>query len=265
MMLEVARRLAASPHHLERNVAFIGFGAEEIGAIGSRFWVDHPPIPIGSVAAMINADMVGRMRAKQLLVDGVATSPGWPELVKRASDGLGLDLTPGGEGFGASDHASFTAVRIPVTFLFTGVHDDYHKPSDTADKIDFGGIELVATLAARLAVLAGDRPERLAFVDAPADPHRGMRGGFKVSLGTMPDYAFQGKGMRLSGVRPDAPAARAGLQAGDIIVKIGAHDVTNVHDFMFALGDLEPGREVAVEIERNGARTSVKVVPAPGR
>src|SRR5262245_60094111 len=124
-------------------------------------------------------------------------------MVERANVGLGLTLTFGVEGFGASDHASFTAKRVPVLFLFTGVHDDYHKPSDTADKIDSRGIELTATLATRLALAAAQRQERLAFVDAPSDPHRGVVRGFRVSIGTMPDYAFQGKGMRLSGVRPD--------------------------------------------------------------
>ena len=214
---------------------------------------------------MINADMVGRMRNGRLLVDGVGTSPAWPDLVRGAGEGLGLDIAVGAEGFGASDHASFTAARVPVAFLFTGVHDDYHLPSDTADKIAVPGIEKTALLAARLALEVSRRPERLAFVDAPADPHRGAGGGFKVSLGTIPDYAFQGRGVRLTGVRPDAPAARAGMQAGAVIVKVAAHEITNIHDYMFALGELEAGREVTVEVERGGKRIPLKVVPAPGR
>lgn len=265
MLLEVARRLAKRPSAPPRSVAFVAFGAEEIGAVGSRHFVDHAPVPMAAVDAMINADMVGRMRDHALLVDGVGTSGGWPALVSAAATGLGLSITTGAEGFGASDHASFTAKRVPVTFLFTGVHDDYHMPSDTADKIDSAGIELVATLTARLALGVAAQRERLAFVDAPSDPHRGMRGGFKVSLGTMPDYAFQGKGMRLSGVRPDGPVARAGLVAGDVVVKVGTHDVGNVHDFMYALADLEAGRPVVVVVEREGRQVSVEVVPAPGK
>src|SRR6185437_364485 len=196
---------------------------------------------------------------------GVGTAAGWRPLVDAAAQGLGLDLAFGGEGFGASDHSSFTAVRVPVAFFFTGVHEDYHRPSDTADKINAEGEERVATLAARLALGVAEAPERLAFVDAPADPHRGMRGGFRVSLGTIPDYGYGGKGVKLDGVRPDGPAARGGLARGDVIVKVGPHEIGNIHDYMFVFGELEPGREVVIEVERDGKRIPLKVVPAPGR
>jgi hypothetical protein len=265
LLLEVARRFAALPQALDRGVLFLAFGAEEIGTIGSRYWIEHPTVPLDHVVAMINADMVGRLRDDRLIVDGVGTAKGWRPLVDAAAQGLGLDLAFGAEGFGASDHASFTAVRVPVAFFFTGVHPDYHRPSDTADKINAAGEERVATLAGRLALAVAQAPERLAFVDAPADPHGGTRGGFKVSLGTIPDYGFAGKGVRLDGVRPDAPASRAGLARGDVIVKVGPHDIGNIHDYMFALGELEPGREVVIEVERDGKRVPVKVIPAPGR
>jgi hypothetical protein len=265
LLLEVARRLAALPGGLDRSVEIIAFGAEEVGCIGSRYWIAHPSAPLDHVVAMINADMVGRLRDDKLVVDGVGTSPGWTPLVEAASTGLGLHLAFGAEGFGASDHASFTAVHVPVAFLFTGAHADYHKPSDTADKVNAEGEERVATLAARLAALVADAPARLPFVDAPADPHTSGRGGFKVSLGTIPDYAFAGKGVRLDGVRADAPASRAGLARGDVIVKVGVHDIGNIQDYMFALGELEAGREVVIEIDRDGKRVPLKVVPAPGR
>ncbi len=273
LLLDVARRFSKLSDKPARSVVFIAFGAEELGTLGSRHWVEHPPVPIGSVTAMINADMVGRMRDRTLVVDGTGTSAAWPELVNAANAGISLTLKLGAEGFGASDHASFTAARVPVAFLFTGVHDDYHKPSDTADKIDVGGVDLAATLAARLTHAVAERQERLAFVDTPApqDPHKGGGGGggggrsFRVSLGSIPDYAWQGKGVKLTGVRPDAPAARAGLQAGDVIVKLGKHDITNVHDYTFALGDLEPGREITVEVDRDGKRVALPIIPAPGR
>ncbi|MEP7121041.1 MAG: M20/M25/M40 family metallo-hydrolase [Byssovorax sp.] len=266
LLLETARRLHALPRAPERNVLFLAFGAEEIGTIGSRYWVDHPTVPLASVTAMINADMVGRLRDDHLLVDGTGTAAPWPDLARAANGKLGLDLALGVEGFGASDHTSFTQARIPVAFLFTGVHDDYHQPTDTADKINSVGEERVTTFAARLALSVTQRPDRLVFVDAPADPHRGtMSGGFKVSLGTIPDYAFTGVGVRLSGVRPDAPAERGGIKAGDVIVKVGPHAITNIHDYMFALGDLDAGRAITVEVERAGARVSLQVIPAPGR
>ena len=265
LMLEVARRFSSLPRPPERSVLFMAFGAEEIGAIGSRYWVEHPTLPLDHVVAMLNADMVGRLRDDRLIVDGVGTSPGWKPLVDAAAEGLGFSLAFGAEGFGASDHSSFTAMRIPVAFFFTGVHPDYHMPSDTADKINAPGEERVATLASRLALGLATQESRLAFTDAPADPHRGMRGGFKVSLGTIPDYGFSGKGVRLDGVRPDAPAARAGLARGDVIVKVGPHDIGNIHDYMFALGDLEPGRKVVIEVDREGKRIPLEVIPAPGR
>ncbi|MGK3988926.1 M20/M25/M40 family metallo-hydrolase [Sorangium sp. So ce136] len=268
MLLEVARRLAALPTRPDRNVLFIAFGAEELGTIGSRHFVDHPPAALAGmkpVVAMINADMVGRMREDKLLVDGLGTSPAWKPIVDDAARGLGFTLQYGVEGFGASDHASFTASRVPVAFLFTGVHEDYHRPSDTADKINAAGVSRCAVLTARMALALSQRDARLPFTDAPADPHRSMRGGFRASLGTMPDYAYQGPGVKLTGVRPDSPSSRSGMQAGDVIVRIGAHAITNIHDFMFALGDLEPGREVEIEVDRGGVRVPLKVIPAPGR
>lgn len=266
LMLEVARRFTSLPNKPDRTLLFMAFGAEEIGAIGSRHWTQHPTVPIERVVAMLNADMVGRLRDDRLVVDGVSTSPGWKPLVDTAAQGLGLTIALGGEGFGASDHASFTAVRVPVAFFFTGVHDDYHMPSDTPDKINAKGEERVTTLVARMALAVAQSNDRLAFVDAKPDPHKGGgRGGFKVSLGTIPDYAYTGKGLRLDGVRPDAPAARGGLARGDVIVKVGTHDIGNIHDFMFALGELEPGREVSVEVDRDGKRVTLKVVPAPGK
>lgn len=270
LLLDVARRLSKLTDKPSRNIVFMGFGAEELGTLGSRHWVEHPPVAMTAIVAMINADMVGRMRDRTLVVDGIGTAAGWPELLNKANEGLSLNLKLGAEGFGASDHASFTGARVPVAFLFTGVHDDYHLPSDTSEKIDVGGIDLAATLAARLTYAITERPERLVFVDAPKpDPHSGGGGGtgrgFKVSLGTIPDYAWQGKGVKLTGARPDSPAIRAGLVAGDVILKLGTHEVTNVHDYVFALGDLEPGKETTVDIERGGKRLTLKLIPAPGR
>jgi hypothetical protein len=265
LLLEVARRFNALPRGPARNMIFIAFGAEELGTIGSHYWVEHPPVPLAKVTAMINADMVGRLRDNRLLVDGTGTAADWPKLAKSAAEGLNLNLTFGTEGWGASDHTSFTVAKIPITFLFTGVHDDYHRPTDTADKVNAEGAQRIATLAGRIALSVSEAPERMAFLEAPADPNRGRGRGFKVSLGTVPDYSYQGKGVHLTGVRPDAPAARAGLQAGDTIVRIGTHEITNMHDYMFALGELEPGRAVAIEVERGGKRVPVSLIPAPGR
>lgn len=265
LVLEVARRLHDLPRRPARSVLFMAFGAEELGILGSRYWIEHPTVPLDRVVAMINADMVGRLRDDRLIVDGVASAAGWEPLVRGAAAGLRLNPVFGAESFGSSDHASFVAARIPVAFFFTGAHEDYHRPSDTFEKINVEGEARIATLAARLAAAVADAPGRLTFVAASADPHAGGRGGFKVSLGTIPDYGFTGKGVKLTGVRPDAPAARAGLAAGDVIVKLGTHEVTNIHDYMFALGELEAGREVAIEVLRGDKQVALKIIPAPGR
>ena len=266
LMLEVARRLAPSAGQLDRDVVFMGFGAEELGTLGSRFFVEHPTVPLSGVTAMINADMVGRLRNDRLMIDGVGTAEAWKGLLDGANQGIGLTLVQGAEGFGASDHASFAAARVPVSFLFTGAHADYHKPSDTADKINSAGEARIALFAARLTLAVVEAKERMAFVEVKSDPHGGGgRGGFKVALGTMPDYAYTGKGVRLEGLRPDSPAARAGLQRGDVIVKLGGHEIGNLHDYMFALGELEAGRETTVVAQRGSDVVTLKIIPAPGR
>ncbi len=262
LMLEVARQLALLPRQLDRSVIFIAFGGEEIGLIGSRYFVEHAPVPVASIDAMINADMVGRLRGDAMVLDGVGTATAWPAIVEHANHGLSLHLQEGTDGFGASDHTSFTVAKVPIAFLFTGVHDDYHKPSDTADKINAEGEERIATLAARIALEVAEGP-RLAFVEPKPDPHRGVGGGFKVSLGTLPDYAFAGKGVRLTGTRPDSPAARAGILGGDVVVKLGGHEIGNLHDYMFSLGELEAGREVEVVVERGGKPITLKIIPSP--
>jgi S1-C subfamily serine protease len=124
---------------------------------------------------------------------------------------------------------------------------------------------VISVLAARLVRGVADKDARMAFVEPAGDPRRGVRGGFRVSLGTLPDYAWQGKGMRITGVRPDSPASRAGLGPGDVIVKVEKHDVLNIHDYMFALGELEAGREATLEIDRAGKLVTVKIIPAPGQ
>lgn len=264
LLLEVAYRLSRLPDRPMRNVLFAAWGAEEIGLLGSRWFLDHPTVPSAKIVAMINADMVGRLRERQLLVDATSTSDEWPSLVKAAATGLRLQVTLGTEGYGASDHANFAAAKVPVAFLFTGSHADYHLPTDTADKVNTEGISVISVLAARLARSVADKPSRLAFVEPPGDPHRGVR-GLNVSLGTVPDYAFEGEGVRLAGVRPDSPASRAGLVAGDVLVLIGAREITRIQSYMAALRELEPGRETSLEIKRGAQRLTVKILPAPAQ
>ena len=265
MVLEVARQLANGPRP-KRTVAFVAFGAEELGVLGSRHFVEDRPAGLSHIVAMLNADMVGRMRGDRLIVDGAATSTAWGEILPRAAEGLGLRVDTTADGFGASDHASFHAAGIPVANLFTGVHDQYHRPEDDAALIDADGMRRIATFAVRFVRSVAARPEAPDFVRPVGNPHgEATRGGFRVSLGTVPDYGAEVRGVKLSAVRPGSPAERAGLRAGDVIVGLAGHEITNIYDYTYLLRELEPGAAVPVVVERAGTRVELSITPAPGR
>ena len=171
-----------------------------------------------------------------------------------------FNLSLGQDGFGPSDHQSFYVRDIPVLFFFTGSHDDYHKPSDTADKINAEGIRRIAEFVGELATAVATEPERLAFTRVKVESRPTGR-GFRVYLGTVPNYSDQSDGMKLDGVRPGSPAERAGLKAGDLIVKLGSVPIKNVYDYTYALGELKAGEEIDVQIRREGREMTLKLTP----
>ena len=252
-MLEIAEALAAAPPRARprRSILFVAFTGEEKGLIGSLALAAQASGR--HVVAMLNLDMVGRMRAGALEVGGAPTAPDWEAIVNGANQDK-LSLTFPRRVVPNSDHASFLGRQIPSLFLFTGLHGDYHRASDTADKINAEGIASTARLALRVAVSVADRDRRLAFV-APRWTGMGAVGGThdtSVRLGVMPDYQSTA-GLRISAVIDGGPGAAAGLKAGDVIDGIGDKPVTDIDSYMEALARFKPGDVTAVRIHRDGA------------
>jgi len=262
-LLELARVLAAQKSALKRSVIFIAFSGEEEGLLGSGAYTKNPAVPLASIVAMINMDMVGRLRDRKLVVGGAATSPEWKALLEKLDGSLGdraFKLTLQDDGFGPSDHQSFYVRDIPVLFFFTGSHDDYHKPSDTADKINNDGVRDVAEFVREITIKLSNESERIAFSRVQHQTQPAGR-GFRVYLGTVPNYSDQVDGLKLDGVRPASPAEKGGLRAGDVIIKLGNMAIKNVYDYTYALGELRPGQEVEVVIRRDGKEATLKITP----
>lgn len=253
--MELAQAFANMKGSLKRSILFISFAGEELGLLGSGYYVNHPLLPLDKTVAMINMDMIGRLNNKVLIVYGVGTSPGFEALAKMYNKDSTFVLKLNKDGFGPSDQSSFYGKQIPVFHFFTDIHSDYHRPSDTYDHLNYQGMEQVVryieAISQEIDQLT-DRPQYVA-VEAPR-PAIGGRSS-RVYMGTVPDFGEQVQGMRLSGVREGSPAAKAGLMAGDIIVKFGKVDVKNLYDFTYALGEHRPGDEVDVVIKR---RTETK-------
>jgi len=256
MLGVAARQLRPGPRAPRHNLVFCAFTGEESGLLGSGHFVDAAPRPIESVEAMINFDMVGRLRDNKLLVMGAGTAQEFPGLLERANRAQGtFDLKTASDGFGPSDHTSFYKRKIPVLHFFTGSHADYHKPSDTADKLNAPGMERIADYAAALVDSLDARP-RVHYVQAAADSNLGRisgGGGYGAWLGTIPDYLQTEGGVLLSGVRGGSPADSAGLKGGDTIVRFDGVRVDNIYDYTFALRSRRPGQKVRITIKRDGA------------
>jgi hypothetical protein len=267
-LLEIGRALAAEGPR-RRTVLLAAFAGEEIGLLGSARLVADPPAPcaVDRMQLMVNLDMVGRPRDGRLYVDGADTAKGLrallPALVSRPP-ALPLRLAFGGDGYGPSDQTSFLARGVPVLFLFTGAHADYHRPTDTADKVDAAGVANVARLVLRVVREAADRPERLEAVRSASPPtfqpgERGER-SYGTYLGAIPDFAERdAPGVLLAGVRPASPAERAGIAAGDVLLRVGTTKVLNLQDLAFALRSHRPGDEVEVEWQRGAERRTARV------
>jgi Zn-dependent M28 family amino/carboxypeptidase len=253
-LIESARLLVNRSATSHRTILFVAFTAEEMGLIGSQHYASHPVRPGDSTYAMINFDMVGRLRADSLIVIGVGSATEWQELIEASNGRYGLGLNWQPDPWGRSDHSSFYAQQIPVVHLFTNVHEDYHRTTDDWHKINTEGIAKIAALAADLAWNLAQRPEPLTFQDVPPPPPPTAQAGRRASLGTIPDMTESPGGVRLTGVRSDSPAEQAGLQSGDIITQIGEHEVPDLMGLQRALMALKAGDTVTIVFMRDGER-----------
>ncbi|NUR35099.1 MAG: M28 family peptidase, partial [Gemmatimonadaceae bacterium] len=258
-VLELARLLVARP--ARRSVVVAHFSGEELGLLGSQWFVDHPPVSLDSAVAMVNFDMVGRLRNDKLIVYGVATARELPAILDSANVAPRLAISAVGDGFGPSDQSSFYARGVPVLHFFTGLHDDYHRASDDVAKINAAGEARVVALAERVVRAIADRPAPVTRVRMAARaPAAGGREGSSVYLGTVPDMsAGDAPGLRLTGVRSGSPADAGGLRAGDVIIALGGRPVKHLYSYSDALYAHQPGDRVDILFVRAGERRAITV------
>ncbi|MEJ5250347.1 MAG: M28 family peptidase [Chthonomonadetes bacterium] len=258
-VLELAQYFAGNPP--KRSLIFMAFSGEELGLLGSAHYTSHPIIPLEKTVAMLNMDMIGRLRDDKLSISGVDTSPVWRPLLEELNREAGFDLALSGGGFGGSDHTPFFAKKIPVLFFFTGMHREYHTPADKPETINAPGAARVARLVAEITEHIANLSERIAFSEPQqAQPRRqGPERGIRVYVGTVPDYSEDVKGMRLTGVREGSPAHKAGLRAGDVIIRFGETKVESIYDYMDALNRYKPGDTVTVVVLRDGKEVELRL------
>ena len=250
-LLELAEKIGSEPDNFKRSIIFMAFSGEELGLLGSIHIVNNSPVSIENIAAMLNMDMIGRMNEDTVLnLIGVGTSTNFKSLLEEKNK-YGFKLSFTDDGFGGSDHQSFTNKNIPVLFFFTGTHEDYHKPSDDADKINSEAQEKIVKYVYDITEELSNSEERPDYVQVKREAPRGGYGG-KVYVGTVPEFGYEGKGFKLSGVSDGGPAQLAGLQGGDIMIKFGKKDLENIYDFMYAMSEYAPGDEVDVVVLREG-------------
>ena len=317
-LLELARLFSRERARMRRTIVFVAFGGEEEGLIGSSFYVQHPARPLAQTVAMVNMDMIGRLKDGALTVGGVGTADVWRDWLARANGTLSMKVKAGAtptqegtpssdertrrdpsggaspsrmdneltvvtgidgrpvatatpaerfqlrtneDGYGPSDHSSFYSKQVPVLFFFTGSHEDYHKPTDTADRVNYDGEARVLEFVREIVYDLQDADKRPVYAVAKSDgPTRST--GFRVYLGTIPSYADSTDGLKLDGVREGSPAQTAGLAAGDLVVKLAGRDVRNVYDYTQALSEMKAGQEYEVELLRAGRRLTLKIIPA---
>ena len=240
----------------KNNYMIIAFSGEELGLYGSKFFVEHPSIDWAKVNYMLNMDMIGRLDSV-LVIGGVGTSPLWAQLLPSIKvEGISLKTTE--SGIGPSDHASFYLNDRPVLHFFTGQHSDYHKPSDDSELVNYEGIEKVTRFIIQL-IAAADGKGRLEFTKTKDEQEGRQAAQFKVSLGVMPDYVYQGEGLRIDGVTDGRPAQMAGLQKGDVLIQLGELPIKDIYDYMEGLGKFEKGQTAKVVILRGGERLEKEV------
>jgi hypothetical protein len=255
-LLELAHYFSEYRPH--RTMVFIAFSGEELGLLGSRYFVANSTLPGGEILAMINLDMIGRMEDNKLSIMGTGTSEVWPELIMAANRDS-IDISQVSSGRGASDHTSFYEQGIPVLHYFTGTHSDYHRPGDTADRINIEGtVKVVEHVKELLEMLDEIDQERLAFVGSGERPSEEMRMD-GVTLGVMPDYTYDGAGLKIESVRSGYKGDEAGIIDGDIIVDINGDDVEDIFRYMELISRFDVGDTISITVVRDGEEVLLEV------
>jgi len=271
--MELAERLTRAGR-LPRSILFCNFTAEEEGLIGSAYFVNHPPVPLSKIVAMLNLDMVGRIRDERLYVGGAGTSDAFDSILSSADSGLPLNLRESGPyigrgGFGPSDHMSFAQKKIPVLFLFSGMHADYHRPTDTADKVNYDGMEQTVALGDRILNEMAIMPiqpydakyDSMAALGGGGD-RSGDSSGRRAALGVVPDYGTDDMtpGVKIMGTHPGSAAEQAGMRGGDILIQIGSARIDSLNDLEEYLERARAGDKVKLIYLRDKQRVESNAV-----
>jgi hypothetical protein len=260
-VLELARLLAPQKGQLRRGILFMSFAGEELGLLGSAEWVKNPTRPLDKAVAMLNMDMIGRIKDDKVYIGGVGTGSTLKAAVEQAAEKSGFKIEYSASGYSSSDHTSFVTKKIPVLFFFSGLHSDYHKPSDTWEKIDPVAATRLLAVVGMTGELLADAEERPAFIVVAEDKPAGGSGGsgYGPYFGSIPDFGQVETGVKFSDVKPGSPAAKAGLKAGDILIQFGDKPIKNLYDFTDALRRSKVGDVVEVKVLRDGQTVTVPV------
>jgi Zn-dependent M28 family amino/carboxypeptidase len=260
-VLELARLLAPQRGQLKRSILFMDFAGEELGLLGSAAWVKNPTRPLEKAVAMLNMDMIGRIKDDKVYIGGVGTGSTFKTILEQAQKETPFKIEYSAGGYASSDHTSFVTKKIPVLFFFSGLHSDYHKPSDTWDKINAPSaarlLDLVGNVAVQLA--SADQPPAFQVVAEEKPASGGGGGGYGPYFGSIPDFGQTENGVKFSDVKPNSPAAKAGLKANDVLVQFGDKPIKNLYDFTDALRRSKVGDVVEVKVMRDGQPLTVSV------
>ncbi len=258
----LAKERAAKPENFSRGLIFALWSGEEIGLIGSSHFAEHPPVALSNIAAYVNFDMVGRLRDNKLSLQGVGSSSAWRKLIEKRNVAAGFNVALQEDPYLPTDTTPFYSKRVPVLNFFTGSHEDYHRPTDKPDTLNYDGLERITKFARALLTDLAKGPERPDYLTvARTDSGGGSRENLRAYLGTIPDYATEVPGVKLSGVRGGAPAEKAGLKGGDIIVEFGGKKIANIYDYTYAMDAVKIGQPVQVTVLRDGQRVTLTVTP----
>jgi Zn-dependent M28 family amino/carboxypeptidase len=264
-VLEIAASLAqeakSQRENWERGILFAFWSGEEIGLMGSSYFVEHPVKPLTADTAYLNFDMVGRLRENKLTLQGVGSSSVWRRLIEKRNVAAGFNLVLQDDPYLPTDTTSFYPKSVPVLSFFTGSHEDYHRPSDKPETLNYPGMERIAKMARGLILDLAKAETKPDYLRVASNESGAGRETLRAYLGTIPDYTAEVTGVKLSGVRAGSPADKAGLKGGDVLVEFGGQKITNIYDYTYALDAVKIGQPVSIVILRGQQRLTLSVTP----